>query len=154
MVVGIFTKYRKQINKLYRNRKKSTEQWDEYKKEEKKFRSLCNKAKRADWKYMVETQNSNESINKLRKILEVNAKNTLGILNKEDGSVTEPGTDTLKFLLKTHFPAVTETLETEKRVQNNGMNTKKKRKSTGISVAKLKERTGNIWWKLLSLIHI
>ena len=62
---------------------------------------------------MVETQNSTESINKLRKILEINAKNTLGILNKGDGTVTEPGTDTLKFLLNTHFPAVTETLETE-----------------------------------------
>ena len=106
-------KYRKQINKLYRNRKKSTEQWDAYKKEEKKYRNLCSKAKRADWKYMVETQNSTESIKKLRKILEINAKNTLGILNKGDGTVTEPGTDTLKFLLSTHFPAVTETLETE-----------------------------------------
>ena len=62
---------------------------------------------------MVETQNSTESINKLHKILEINAKNTLGILNKGDGSVTEPGTDTLKFLLNTHLPAVTETLETE-----------------------------------------
>ena len=62
---------------------------------------------------MVETQNSTESINKLRKILEINAKNTLGILNKGDGGTTKPGTDTLKFLLNTHFPAVTETLETE-----------------------------------------
>ena len=40
-------KFRKQINKLYRNRKKSTEQWDEYKKEEKKYRNLCNKAKKS-----------------------------------------------------------------------------------------------------------
>ena len=33
-------KNRKQINKLYRNRKKSTEQWDEYKKREKVQESL------------------------------------------------------------------------------------------------------------------
>ena len=84
-------KFRKRLNKLYRNRKKSSDCWDEYKVEENKYRKLCAKAKQADWRYMIETQKTTESINRLRKILEVNAKCTLGILDKGNGTVTDPG---------------------------------------------------------------
>ena len=104
-------RHRKQINKLYRKRKNSTECWEEYKKEykkeEKSYRKACNKAKRADWKYIIETQSSTESINRLRKILEMNKKCTLGVLDNGDGTVTEPGEKTIEFLLKAHFPAIT-----------------------------------------------
>ena len=85
----------------------------EYRVREKSYRKLCRKAKTADWRYMVESQNSRDSINKLRKILEVNSRNALGVLNKPNGSVTEPGNDTLQYLLKAHFPSISETKETE-----------------------------------------
>ena len=61
---------------------------------------------------MLESQNMLESINRLRKILETNNKRSLGILTKTDGQQTDPGKDTLEYLLNAHFPSVTETQET------------------------------------------
>ena len=85
----------------------------EYRLEVKEYRKACLKAKQTDWRQGVEKQTSLESINKLRKIQEFNNKQTLGVLLKDDGNYTEPGQDTLDFLLKTHFPAITETQPTQ-----------------------------------------
>ena len=107
------TEHRRIVNRLYKRRLHNEECMQEYKQEEKEYRKACLKAKQTDWKQGVEKQSSLESINKLRKILEFNNKQTLGILLKEDGSYTEPGQDTLDYLLKTHFPAITDTQPTE-----------------------------------------
>ena len=59
---------RRNLNKLYRRRNNSDEDRSKYKEAEKIYRKQCQKAKSKDWKYLVEAQNTNESINKLRKI--------------------------------------------------------------------------------------
>ena len=73
---------------------------------------MCRKAKQADWRYMMETQNSTESINRLRKILEINIKHNLGILKKPDNTFTSPGKETLEYLLSAHFPSIQPTEDT------------------------------------------
>ena len=40
----------------------------------------------------------------LRKILERNKSNTLGVLVKRDGTLTAPGADILEYLMLAHFP--------------------------------------------------
>ena len=85
---------------MYRKRKHSEDDYKQYKIAEKAFRKACAKAKTDDWRYFTETQKSFDSINKPRKILESNTKHTLGVLSKPDGTVTEPGVQTLDYLLK------------------------------------------------------
>ena len=73
----------------------------------KAYKRDCLKAKEQDWKDFNTKQNSTESINILRKILERKKSNTLGVLEKPDGSSTNPGHDTLEFLMQSHFPSIT-----------------------------------------------
>ena len=57
--------------------------------------------------------NSVEAANTFRKIIESTTRHKLGTLEKEDGSITNPGTDTLEFLLTQHFPSSTPIQPTE-----------------------------------------
>ena len=52
-------------------------------------------------------QDSNESINTLRKILERRKINNIGVLEKPDGKYTNPRYQSLEFLMKSHFPSIT-----------------------------------------------
>ena len=101
------------LNKLYRRRKQSDQHWKDYKDAEENYRKACRKAKEYDWEGFVEGQQNNESINKLRKILEANVKQTLGVMQKADGTHTEPGSNTLQYLLEAHFPSIQSTVETK-----------------------------------------
>lgn len=60
-----------------------------------------------DWKDFGTNQDSLESINVLRKILEKWKKNNLGVLVKQDGTITNPGVDNLEYLMKDHFLSMT-----------------------------------------------
>ena len=42
-----------------------------------------------------------------------NVQHSLGTLTKPDGTTTEPGQDTLEYLLRAHFPSITEIKPTE-----------------------------------------
>ena len=70
------------------------------------YKNDCLRAKRQDWKDFNTKQDSTESINTLRKILEKNRSNTLGVLEKPDGTSTLPGKDTLEYLMKAHFSSI------------------------------------------------
>ena len=71
------------------------------------YKKDCLKAKKQDWKDFNTKQDSNESINTLRKILERNMTNTHGVLEKPDGTSALPGHDTLQFLMQSHFLSLT-----------------------------------------------
>ena len=58
----------------------------------------------ADYKEMI---NSVEAANTFRKIVEESTRHTLGTLEKPDGNITTPGSDTLEYLLTQHFPSAT-----------------------------------------------
>ena len=75
--------------------------------ENKRIQKDCPKAKKQDWKDFNTKQNSTESINLLRKVLERKKSNTLGVLDRADGSSTNPGRETLEFLMMSHFPSIT-----------------------------------------------
>ena len=73
----------------------------------KTYKRYCLNAKKQDWKEFHTKQNSTESINILRKILERKKSNMLGVLEKPDCTSTNPGRDTLEFLMHSHFPSIT-----------------------------------------------
>lgn len=61
-------------------------------------------------------------MNKLRKIIERNDRHILGQLRKDDGSITEPGEDTLRYLCSKQFPdatSITEPRYSDKRIKSS-----------------------------------
>ena len=70
-------------------------------------KNTAKKAKKASWAEYKEKINSVEAANTFRKIVEGSTRHTLGTLEKPDGSITEPGSDTLEYLLTQHFPSAT-----------------------------------------------
>ena len=59
----------------------------------------CLRAKMQDWRDFNTKQDSTESMNTLRKILEKWENNSSGVLEKPDGRATDPSIDTLEFLM-------------------------------------------------------
>lgn len=51
-----------------------------------------------------ESIDSIQDTNNFRKIIETGNKITLGTLIKEDSTYTDPGEDTIKYILSKHFP--------------------------------------------------
>ena len=57
---------------------------------------------------------------RLAKVVQHNEKNALHVLKKSDGTMTEPGQETIDTLLGHHFPSAT---DTEYETYNNRQNT-------------------------------
>ena len=57
----------------------------------------------------METTRNEKEMSRLNKIIQKRERNSINVLIKNDGSSTEPGTDTLNLLISTHFPAATTT---------------------------------------------
>ena len=88
-------------------KQKQTRNYQNKSKKATKRKKDCLKAKSKTGGDFNTNQDSTESINTLRKILEKREKKSLGVLEKPDGTVTDPGIDTLEFLMKSHFPSIT-----------------------------------------------
>ena len=93
-------------NPTNRNKEKYRAKHAEYKKH-------CDKAKKISWADYKEKINSVEAANTFRKIIESSTRHSLGTLEKTDGTITEPGTETLEYLLTQHFPSSTPVKPTE-----------------------------------------
>ena len=72
-----------------------------------KFKKLCKKEKRTSWRKYICTLKENDRMASLAKTLQNKEKSKLHTLRKPDGSITEPGKETLNLLFSTHFPAST-----------------------------------------------
>ena len=89
------------------------------------FRKDCNNAKQKNWRQFVENTNDKDGMNVLRKILEKNKRNTLGILQRQDGTLTNPGKETLEYLLQSHYPSlepIQDTNHTDTKIQTSLIN--------------------------------
>ena len=80
---------------------------DRYKEKHNEYKKHCEQAKKISWAEYKEKINSVEAANTFRKIVEGSTRRTLGTLEKPDGTITTPGTDTLEYLLTQHFPSAT-----------------------------------------------
>jgi ribonuclease HI len=97
---------RRQVNRLYQSMKKhkTSVSTDRYNNAKKEYKKACNKARLSSWEDFKEKINSVEDANKFRKIIEKHINITLGSLQKENGSLTQPGEETLDLLKAVHFP--------------------------------------------------
>ena len=72
-----------------------------------KFKKMCKKEKRTSWRKYLCTLKDNDRMASLAKTLQNKEKSKLYTLTKSDGTMTEPGKETLDLLFATHFPAST-----------------------------------------------
>ena len=79
---------------------------DKYKKKHNEHKTHCDKAKKISWAEYKEKNNSVEVANTFRKIIESSTQHTLGTLEKTDGTITEPGTDTPRIPTVTTLPLI------------------------------------------------
>ena len=100
---------RKHVLKLYKKSRNHPTPFNiaSYKETKKEYTRLCQQAKRNSWNDYKENIDSTHGINAFRKILEARPTVRMGTFEKPDGSLTDPGTDTLQHLLDTHCPTAT-----------------------------------------------
>ena len=118
---------RKDLKPFYRAKLKNPteDNREEYRRRFNIFRKKCLNAKRRDWQQFVEKTDSLDAMNTLRKILEKTSRNSLGVLVKPDGTITEPGEDTLEYLLQAHFPSLeplAPTVHSDQKIQTAKIN--------------------------------
>ena len=68
----------------------------------------CAKARKESWRIFVEKTPNESNMAVLFKIAQRRDKRNINTLLKDDGSLTEPGAETIKKLTDTHFPAASE----------------------------------------------
>lgn len=73
-----------------------------------KFRRLCRKERGKSWRKFVSDTKDEHNMSILAKIAQHKEKNSLNLLSKADGSVTNPGIETIKRVAEVHFPAADE----------------------------------------------
>ena len=99
-------KQRNTVSKLYQKQINSPTMVNinNYKSEHRSYKAACEKARKESWRKLQQGIDSIQDMNNFRKIIETGNKISLGTLTKEDGTITDPGEDTVKFLLSQHFP--------------------------------------------------
>ena len=103
---------RKAVFASYDRSKVNPEDRETYKQRLNKYKKLCNKEKHADWKDTQEKIPNEEGMAEHLKILTDTSTPKITFINTPQGN-TEPGKETCKAIINTHFPAATEEKPTE-----------------------------------------
>ena len=96
---------RNRVSKLYKRKNLSptTANINLYKETQRSYKKACEKARLNSWRALQQGIDNIQDMNNFRKIIGGNQKITLGTLTKNDGSITDPGEDTLTYLLQQQF---------------------------------------------------
>ena len=99
-------KLSRKVEKAYIKYKKSGSADDQqkYSKLQSIYKNKCRKDRNHSWKHFVDTIRKEKEIAKLTKKLQAGSGNKLSVLEKADGTVTDPGEETITELVGTHFP--------------------------------------------------
>ena len=99
----------KQLNKQYKKAKRTRSLTETIKLKlmKQKFKKQCKKEKQNSWRKFIFNLKENDRMASLAKTLQKKERNKLYTLQKPDGTMTEPGQETLSLLFQTHFPAST-----------------------------------------------
>ena len=103
------TKESRKLNKQFKiaKRSKSLTETIKLKIMKQKFKRLCKSEKRTSWRKFTFNLNETGRLASLARILQNKERNKLYTLQRPDGSMTDPGSETLNLLFQTHFPAST-----------------------------------------------
>ena len=78
--------------------------YDRFRALKKEFKQAVRAAKQESWRKFVSTTKSPKEIAKLRKILQGQERNTVGLMKRSDGTFSSEPEETIKMLLSEHFP--------------------------------------------------
>ena len=76
-----------------------------YVKAKRAYSKACRRGKRNQWRIFVETTPNESNMSVLFKIAQKREKRNINTLVKADGTLTEPGVETIAMLTDAHFPA-------------------------------------------------
>ena len=99
----------KKLNKQYKiaKRCKTLTETIKLKIMKQKFKKMCKNEKRNSWRRYIFNLKDNNRMAALAKTLQNKERSKLHTLRKSNGTMTEPGQETLEILFRTHFPAST-----------------------------------------------
>ena len=72
------------------------------------YKRACRRARRQSWRMFIEKTPDEKNMAALFRIAQRREKRMINTLLRPDNSLTDPGTETIKMLTDTHFPAATE----------------------------------------------
>ena len=103
--------HQRKVRKQYDNAKRcnTQEEWNKYSSMHRTFKRKCRKARTASWRHFVTDTENEHKMSRLARIALHKDKAQLHTVQRVDGSITDPGLDTLKELANTHFPAAKDT---------------------------------------------
>ena len=103
------TKAKAKVTELYRKAKHTNTpaDWANYKAEDKKLKHMCKKDRNKSWREYKESIQTHKDMASLAKLAQREERHEVNVLQKEDGSSSEPGADTIQALTETHFPNAT-----------------------------------------------
>ena len=103
------TKESRKLNKQFKiaKRCKSLTETVKLKLMKQKFKRLCKKGKRNSWRKFTFNLNETDRLASLARTLQNKERNKLYTLKRPNGTMTDPGSETLDLLFQTHFPAST-----------------------------------------------
>ena len=102
---------KEKVSSLYKRAKttKSSKLWEEYRMADKNFKKMCRIDKNRAWRRYKESIQTEKEMASLAKAAQWEERRDINVLTKADGSSTDPGSETIDLLTKTHFPAATDT---------------------------------------------
>lgn len=103
MALKTLNNLRKKSRQLF-NHAKVSGQWDQYKKVLTMYNKEIRKSKRRTWRSYCENMEKTPDVAKLQKVLSKDHSNGLGTVRKTNGKFTVDTQETLKIMMKTHFP--------------------------------------------------
>ena len=105
------TKAKAKVTELYRKAKRTNAQtdWDEYKAEDKKLKHMCRRDRNKSWREYKESIQTHKDMASLARLAQRQERHEINVLQKPDGTSTDPGEDTIQTLAETHFPHATGT---------------------------------------------
>ena len=99
------------VSGLYKQAKTSGNDvdWKIYRDADRAFKKKCKRDKNAAWRQYKENLQTTKDTAALVKLAQRTERNQVSVLERSDGTNTEPGKETVDLLARTHFPASTDT---------------------------------------------
>ena len=106
-VTEMHTNMKSKVSTLYKKAMKSGLDDDRlaYRKADKAFKRVCKRDKNRAWKAYKEGLQTEKEVTTLTKIAQRQEQRTINVLTRQDGTCTEPGSETIDLLTTTHFPS-------------------------------------------------
>ena len=100
-------------------KKRAENKYNKYRKVLLRYKNKCKRDKRKSWYCYTEGMDEAKEVARMTKFLRGDERKMVSLLERPDGSVTDPGSDTILELSRAHFPNATDEIQTTYSSVNN-----------------------------------